>query len=91
MTEPRRGAARNADGTPEELARLLKAKARSAAIAALREGLEEIEGRHGQHVADEVSGLVDVGAVFDGLDDEAEARPDETDDGPWELKSLSAR
>ena len=91
MTEPRRGAARNSDGTPEELARLLKAKARSAAIAALREGLEELAGRHGQQGADEGAALVDVAAVFAGLDDEAEAHRDETDDGPWELKSLSAR
>ncbi|HEY3712693.1 MAG TPA: hypothetical protein VGL64_25170 [Amycolatopsis sp.] len=96
MTEPRRGAARNSDGpdrTPEELASLLKAKARSAAVAALREGLEEIEGQYGQHIADTVAGLVDVTEVFAGLDDdEAETRPDgKDDDGPWELKSLSAR
>ncbi|WP_328609918.1 hypothetical protein OG943_12590 [Amycolatopsis sp. NBC_00345] len=92
MTEPRRGGSRNSDGpdrTPEELARLLRAKARSAAASALREGLEEIEDRYGQHVADDVAGLADVDEVFAGLADrEAEARRD--DDGPWEFKSLPA-
>ncbi|SEO82177.1 hypothetical protein [Amycolatopsis saalfeldensis] len=94
MSEPRRDASRNGpERSPEELARLLKAKARSAAVGALREGLEEIEGQYGQHVADEVAGLVDVTGVFAGLDDHAAGTGADSkdDDGPWELKSLSAR
>jgi hypothetical protein len=76
--------------TSEELARTLRGQARSAATTALREGLEDIEGRHGQHVADEVAALIDVAGVFDGLTDRAvPARRDDGDDGEWEFKPLT--
>ncbi len=71
---------------PEELARTLRATARTAATSALREGLEEIETRHGQHVADEVAGLLDVDGVFAGLRD-TENRRRGDDDVPWEFKT----
>ncbi|WP_410621182.1 hypothetical protein [Amycolatopsis sp. cmx-8-4] len=90
MNESRRA------GTPAELARTLLATARSAATAALRAGLEGIEERHGQHVADEVAGLIDVAEVYGGLADH-DVRPrgradrdDRDDDGPWEFKPVSA-
>jgi hypothetical protein len=76
------------DPTSEELARALRDQARSAATTALREGLEDIEARHGQHVADEVAALVDVAGVFDGLSERAApARQDE--DNAWEFKPLT--
>ena len=79
------------DPTPAELARTLQGQARSAATTALREGLEDIEARHGRHVADEVAALVDVAGVFDGLADRAApARRDGRDeDGAWEFKPLT--
>jgi hypothetical protein len=79
------------DSTAEELARALRDQARSAATTALREGLEDIEARHGRHVADEVAALVDVAGVFDGLTERAApARRDERDDdGAWEFKPLT--
>jgi hypothetical protein len=103
MSEPRRAGARGAEsgGTSEELARALLTRARSAATAALREGLEDIDDRHGQHVADEVAGLIDVAEVFAGLaDDDVRPRGNSRDvrlrgnprddDGPWEFKPVSA-
>ncbi|WP_328647768.1 hypothetical protein OHS58_08275 [Amycolatopsis sp. NBC_00348] len=92
MNESRRA------GGSEELARTLLATARSAATAAVRAGLEDIEERHGQHVADEVAGLIDVAEVYAGLADH-DVRPrgradrrdrDNRDDGPWEFKPVSA-
>ncbi|MEV6898887.1 hypothetical protein [Amycolatopsis sp. NPDC051372] len=96
MTESRR-----AGETSEELARTLRARARNAAVAVLREGLEEIDGRHGSGVADEVAGLIDVAEVFTGLADrEVPARRSregrgsrggrEDDDEPWEFKPLTS-
>ncbi|AUI59598.1 hypothetical protein [Amycolatopsis sp. BJA-103] len=72
---------------PEELARTLRATARTAATGALREGLEEIETRHGQHIADEVAGLLDVDGVFAGLRDTENRRRGSNDDVPWEFKT----
>lgn len=87
MNESRRA------GAPAELACALLATARSAATAALREGLEDIEERHGRHVADEVAGLLDVAEVYAGLADHdvrPRGRADRDDDGPWEFKPVSA-
>ncbi|WP_326834911.1 hypothetical protein VSH64_08280 [Amycolatopsis rhabdoformis] len=64
MTETRQA---GGVGGAEGLARALRERARSAATAVLREGLEEIDERHGRGVADEVAGLIDVGRVFEGL------------------------
>ena len=75
------------DPTSEELARALQGRARSAATTALREGLEDIEARHGRHVADEVAALVDVAGVVDGLAERA--APAREDDGEWEFKPLT--
>lgn len=75
---------------PEELARALRTTARNAATTALREGLEEIEERHGQHVADEVAGLVDVDGVFDGLREPAGRRRRDNDDEEWEFKPVTS-
>ncbi|MFI5590335.1 hypothetical protein ACIA5G_35185 [Amycolatopsis sp. NPDC051758] len=89
MTDSRRGAGE----TPEELASALQDRARSAATTALRTGLEDIEGRHGQHVADEVAALVDVDGVFAGLTAKAapaRRRQDEDDDGPYEFKPVGS-
>lgn len=87
MSESRR--AGGPDRTAEELARALRARARSAATAALREGLEDIDDRYGQHVADEVAGLIDVAEVFAGLADrDVPERRD--DDEPWEFKPLTS-
>lgn len=74
--------------TSEDLARTLRVEARSAATTALREGLEDIEDRHGQHVADEVAALIDVAGVFDGLTDRAvpTRRDSRDDDEAWEFK-----
>jgi membrane carboxypeptidase/penicillin-binding protein len=69
MTESTRAGSRGPDRTSEELAGTLREKARNAATAALREGLEEIDERHGQRVADEVATLIDVAEVFAGLAD----------------------
>ncbi|MEU8638159.1 hypothetical protein AB0C38_38765 [Amycolatopsis sp. NPDC048633] len=79
------------DSTPAELARTLQGQARSAATTALREGLEDIEARHGQHTADEVAALIDVAGVFEGLTDRpAPVRGDDRDDdGAWEFKPLT--
>ncbi|MEV4603479.1 hypothetical protein AB0K15_39620 [Amycolatopsis sp. NPDC049253] len=93
MTESRR-----AGETSEELARTLRARARNAAVAVLREGLEEVDERHGRGVADEVAGLIDVAEVFAGLADrEVPARGSrggrgrsEDDDEPWEFKPLTS-
>lgn len=75
------------DSTPAELARTLQGRARSAATTVLREGLEDIEARHGRPVADEVAALVDVAGVFDGL--ASRAAPAREDDGEWEFKPLT--
>jgi hypothetical protein len=101
MSESRRAGSRGSrgsdgsGGSPEELASALRAKARSAATTALREGLEEIDGRYGQRVADEVATLIDVAEVFAGLTEpevpvrrNAKARKDD-DDEPWEFKPLT--
>ncbi|MFI5564450.1 hypothetical protein ACIA2T_34595 [Amycolatopsis japonica] len=73
---------------PEQLARALRTTARNAATAALREGLEDIEERHGRRVADDVAGLIDVDGVFTGLrETESPRRSD--DDEPWEFKRES--
>jgi hypothetical protein len=79
------------DPTAEELARTLRGQARSAATTTLREGLEDIEARHGQHVADEVAALIDVPGVFDGLTERAvpARRDDRNEDGEWEFKPLT--
>jgi hypothetical protein len=79
------------DPTAEELARTLRGQARSAATTSLREGLEDIEARHGQHVADEVAALIDVPGVFDGLTERAAParRDDRNEDGEWEFKPLT--
>lgn len=95
VSESRRAGARGSAGSSEELARALLAQARSAATAAVREGLEDIEERHGQHVADEVAGLLDVAEVFAGLaDHDVRVRDDDRDtrddDGPWEFKPVTA-
>ncbi|HWD06048.1 MAG TPA: hypothetical protein VG674_26755 [Amycolatopsis sp.] len=76
----------------EELARELRATARAAATAALREGLEDIDTRHGRHVADEVAELIDVEAVFKGLTEEAapKRRRGADDDEPWEFTPLTS-
>jgi hypothetical protein len=89
MTDSRRGAGE----TPEELANVLRDQARSAATLALRTGLEDIEDRHGQHVADKVAALVDVDGVFAGLDDPVPARrgrPRPEDDEPYEFKPVGS-
>jgi hypothetical protein len=86
MTDSRRGSGE----TPEALASALRDQARSAATTALRAGLEDIEDRHGQHVADEVAALVDVDGVFAGLTEKPARRRDEDDDGPYEFKPLTA-
>jgi hypothetical protein len=94
MTESRRAGARSSgDRTTEELAGALRAQARSAATTALRAGLEDIEERHGQHVADEVAALIDVDEVFAGLTEKAvpARRHDEDDDGPYEFRPVTAR
>jgi hypothetical protein len=82
------------DPTSDELARALQGQARSAATTALREGLEDIEAQHGQHVADEVAALIDVSEVFDGLTERAapgrrDDRDSREDDGAWEFKPLT--
>ncbi|MCR6482954.1 hypothetical protein M8542_08990 [Amycolatopsis sp. OK19-0408] len=74
---------------PDELARALRATARTAATTALREGLEEIEERHGRDVADEVAGLVDVDGVFAGLREVTSRRAD-PDDEEWEFKPVTS-
>jgi 2-keto-3-deoxy-L-rhamnonate aldolase RhmA len=89
MTDSRRGSGE----TPEELASALRDQARSAATTALRTGLEDIEDRHGQHVADEVAALVDVDGVFAGLNDPVPARrgrPQPEDDEPYEFKPVGS-
>ncbi|UMP07296.1 hypothetical protein [Amycolatopsis sp. EV170708-02-1] len=73
---------------PEQLARGLRATARNAATTALREGLEDIEERHGRRVADEVAGLIDVDGVFAGLRETESPRRND-DDEPWEFKRES--
>ncbi len=93
MTESRRAGARSSeDRTPAELADALRAQARSAATASLRAGLEDIEDRHGQHVADEVAALIDVDEVFAGLTGKPvpARRHDEDDDGPYEFRPVTA-
>lgn len=92
--DSRRAGSSRAD-SPEEspavLARTLRAQARAAATTALRNGLEQLEDAHGQHVADEVAGLLEVEEIFAGLHD-----PDRrtgsgaggADDEPWVLKPL---
>ncbi|GAB3360804.1 hypothetical protein [Amycolatopsis echigonensis] len=75
---------------PEELARGLRSTARNAATTALRKGLEEIEERHGQHVADEVAGRVDVDGVFAGLRETKSSPRGGNDDEPWELKPTTS-
>ncbi|AXB42450.1 hypothetical protein [Amycolatopsis albispora] len=72
--------------TPEELARALRAKARAAATAALREGLVDIDERHGQHVADEVVGLLDLPDLFEGLLEPGQDT-DDSDEKPYELNT----
>jgi hypothetical protein len=94
MTEARRAGARGSEGTSEELASALRAKARSAATTALREGLEEIDGRYGERVAEEVASLIDVAEVFAGLVDKdvqprRKARDTRDDDEPWEFKPMT--
>ncbi|MFG1643181.1 hypothetical protein ACGFMK_23045 [Amycolatopsis sp. NPDC049252] len=74
----------------EELARGLRATARNAATTALREGLEDIDARHGPRVADEVAALINVAEVYAGLADrEVPARGDgDRDDEPWGYRPL---
>lgn len=89
MTDSRRGSGE----TPEELASALRDQARSAATTALRTGLEDIEDRHGHHVADEVAALVDVDGVFAGLNDPVPARrgrSQEDDDEPYEFTRVGS-
>lgn len=89
MTDSRRGSGE----TPEELASALRDQARSAATTALRAGLEDIEDRHGQQVADEVAALVDVDRVFAGLTEKpapARRRRDEDDDEPYEFRPVTS-
>ncbi|MFJ7212915.1 hypothetical protein [Amycolatopsis sp. NPDC098790] len=89
MTDSRRGSGE----TPVELASALRDQARSAATLALRTGLEDVEDRHGQHVADEVAALVDVDGVFAGLSDPVtarRARPQAEDDEPYEFKPVGS-
>ncbi|MBE8516931.1 hypothetical protein ILP97_05280 [Amycolatopsis sp. H6(2020)] len=89
MTDSRRGSGE----TPEELANVVRDKARSAATLALRTGLEDIEDRHGQYVADKVAALVDVAGVFAGLNDPVTARrgrPQPEDDEPYEFKPVGS-
>ncbi|MFI7121319.1 hypothetical protein [Amycolatopsis sp. NPDC049868] len=74
---------------PEQLARTLRATARNAATTALREGLEDIEERHGRRAADEVAGLIDVDGVFAGLRETESPRRSGDDDEPWEFKRES--
>jgi hypothetical protein len=79
------------------LARTLRAKARSAATTALREGLEEIDDRYGQRVADEVANLIDIAEVFAGITDpDVQVRGNaggnknkDDDEEPWEFTPLS--
>ncbi|WP_143263885.1 hypothetical protein [Amycolatopsis kentuckyensis] len=89
MTDSRWGSGE----TPEELASALRDKARSAAATALRAGLEDIEDRHGQHVADAVAALVDVDRVFAGLTGKPAParRRDEDDDEPYEFRPVTSR
>jgi hypothetical protein len=47
--------------------------------AALREGLEDIDDRYGQRVADEVAGL-----------DDRDVPAHKDDDEPWEFKPLTS-
>ncbi|WP_290050888.1 hypothetical protein [Amycolatopsis solani] len=86
MTDSRRGSGE----TPDELASTLRDRARSAATTALRSGLEDIEDRHGQHVADQVAALVDVDGVFAGLTGKPARRRDEDDDGPYEFRPVTS-
>jgi hypothetical protein len=76
----------------EELARTLRTTARNAATTALREGLEEIDARHGPRVADEVAALIDVAEVYAGLADrDVPARGNgDRDDEPWEFRPLTS-
>ncbi|QFU89406.1 hypothetical protein [Amycolatopsis sp. YIM 10] len=74
-------------GSPEELARELRAKARVAATAALREGLVDIDNRHGQHMADEVVALLDIGDIFDGLVEAGRGTGEDDDEQPYELNT----
>ncbi len=71
--------------SPEELASALRATARAAATAALREGLADIDDRYGLQVADEVLGLIDIADVFAGLVDEDQVSGDGVYD-PYRLK-----
>lgn len=95
MTEARRAGARGSEATSEDLASALRAKARSAATTALREGLEEIDSRYGERVAEEVAGLIDVADVFAGLTDKENVQPrgrakdTRDDDEPWEFKPMT--
>ena len=88
MTESRRGSGE----TPEELASALRDQARSAATTALRAGLEDIEDRHGEHVADKVAALVDVDRVFAGLAEKPDParRRAEDDDEPYEFRPVTS-
>ncbi|MGW4526404.1 hypothetical protein [Amycolatopsis sp. NPDC004378] len=85
MTDSGRGSGE----TPEELAIAVRDQARSAATLALRKGLEDVEDRYGQHVADEVAGLVDVDGVFAGLNEPVAARRAD-DDEPYEFKPVGS-
>lgn len=69
------------DRTPEELSQELRAKARRAATAVLREGLAELDDNYGQYVADEVAGLIDIAEIFDGLVDDGHDGGNIGDDG----------
>jgi hypothetical protein len=71
--------------SPEELASALRATARAAATAALREGLADIDDRYGLQVADEVLGLIDIADLFAGLVDEDQDPSDGVYD-PYRLK-----
>ena len=73
--------------SPEELAKALRAKARAAATAALREGLVDVESRHGQHVADEVVGLLDIADLYQGLVEPGRDSDSAEDDQPYELNT----
>ncbi|MGC7096066.1 hypothetical protein ACPZ19_15445 [Amycolatopsis lurida] len=74
-------------GSPEELAKELRAKARAAATAALREGLVDIDNRHGQHMADEVVALLDIADIFDGLVEAGKGAGEDDDEQPYELNT----
>ncbi|MGW4488303.1 hypothetical protein ACWEOE_31205 [Amycolatopsis sp. NPDC004368] len=86
MTEPRR-----AGGTPDELARALRDRARAAATAALRAGLEEIDERHGRGVADQVAALIDVAEVFAGLTERAAPAPPSARQAPTPVREAPVR